>query len=177
MLLELVDVELELLAVAEPVVIDADEDPDEELAELEPVDAVASMCVAELAESATALRSPALELEDQDTRREFTLALPELCGGQAAPGGTAGAAGALGGELVMPSRGAVRGGLSEGVVLGLPIVAWSPPVSEPIHAAPATPSERDSARAPTPVAMTRRRRRSRHVTAASMRAAILAGGE
>ncbi len=34
---------LELLVVAEPVVIDTDEDPDDELAVLEPVDAVASI--------------------------------------------------------------------------------------------------------------------------------------
>jgi hypothetical protein len=34
---------LELLVVAEPVVIDTDEDPDEELAVLDPVDAVASI--------------------------------------------------------------------------------------------------------------------------------------
>jgi len=45
---------LELLVVAEPVVIDTDEDPDDELAVLEPVDAVASMWVAEAADSARA---------------------------------------------------------------------------------------------------------------------------
>lgn len=45
---------LELLVVAEPVVIDTDEDPDDELAVLEPVDAVASIWVAEAADSARA---------------------------------------------------------------------------------------------------------------------------
>jgi hypothetical protein len=176
------DVELELPAVAEPVVIDADEDPDDdEVAESEPVDAVVTMCTAELADSARSRRDSALE--DQESRPEFRLATPELFGGQAAAGGAgdAGAPRPLGplGGVVLVSGDSARGSRFGGVVRGLPILAWeSPPlVLKLIHAAPATPSESDSARAPTPAPMTRRRRCSRNVTAASMRSAIVADGE
>lgn len=94
---ELIDVELELLAVADPVVIDADEDDEDELAELEPVDEVAFMCVAVVADTARTLSVPALELEDHDTRPAVTFAAPPCFGWQAADGsGEAGASGATG---------------------------------------------------------------------------------
>ena len=114
------EVELELLAVAEPVEIDADEDPDDddELAELEPVDAIAIRCTAEVAESTRARRVSALE--NQDSRAEFTLATPELFGGQV-PAGGAGDPGTLGGMVGVASGDTARGGLTGGVVLGLPI--------------------------------------------------------
>ena len=179
-------VELELLAVAEPVVIDADEDDDDELAELEPVDAAEVMGAAEVADSARTLSVAALEVEDHGSRPAFTLAAPVRFGRQAAdPGAGAGTGAGDAGEPGAPGGGvgvsgdAARGRVAGGVVKGLPILACEsfPVVSELINAAPATPSESDMARTPTPLATTRRRRCSRHVTAASMRSAIAVDGE
>ncbi len=133
--------------------------------------------MAEAADSARAWREAALE--NEVSRTEFTLTVPELRGWQAAAEG-AGAAppGGVAGEVLL-SGDAERGSVFGGVVRALPIWAWEPPPSslKLIHAAPATPSESDSARAPTPVATMRRRRCSRQMTAASMRSAIVSDGE
>ena len=172
------EVELELLAVAEPVEIDADEDPDDDdtLAELEPVDAVAIMCTAEDADSARSrrvvrargpgrstrvdVRGPgALRRAGSDRRGRCRHDRRERRVGVRRPGS----------RRALRRRGLRAGDLIPGLG-SLPVVRVL------IHAAPATPSESDSARAPAPAATMRRRRCSRHVTAASMRPTIAVDG-
>jgi hypothetical protein len=172
-----VDVDVdELVAVALPVVTEAvaelDDEDDEELE---------AFGIGVVAANARARTSFPLEPDDHDERAVFWLPSSDGVGGHAAlPGAGAGAAGALGAGVVVVV--ALRGAVGDGPVVvvrgpfaGVSACGSLSVLAIPIQLAPAAPIE--SARTlALPATSTRRLRRARPVTAASMWPAIPGDG-